>query len=157
MLSDFEKNYTEIKDYGLARDYFNETVRNAEILVVGYKLYHLEQLYNTKGEQSFNDRRTVLINGLGEFYKDFNPAVDQKIFEKLIDIYSKKYPKQFLAKSLENSNGEDLANEVFSKSQLVSYDKIKELLTGDTKTVLEKLVSYHKNVLVNQLLKDHHL
>lgn len=156
LLTDFEKNYTEIKDYSLARDYFNETVRNAEILVVGYKLYHLEQLHNTKGEQAFNDRRTVLINGLGEFYKDFNPAVDQKIFEKLIDIYSKKYPKQFLAKSLENSNGEDLANEVFSKSQLVSYDKIKELLTGDTKTVLEKL-NNDKGFQVIKAIADTHL
>jgi hypothetical protein len=25
LLSDFEKNYTEIKDYALARDYFNES------------------------------------------------------------------------------------------------------------------------------------
>jgi hypothetical protein len=139
LLPDFEKNYTEIKDYALARDIFNETVRNAEILAVGYKLYHLELLYSTKGEQSFNDRRTTLINGLGAFYKDFNPAVDQKIFEKLIDIYSKKYPKPFLPTSLENSNGENLADEVFTKSQLVSYDKIKELLNGDTKVVLEKL------------------
>jgi hypothetical protein len=138
-LPDFEKNYNEIKDYALARDIFNETVRNAEILAVGYKLYHLELLYNTKGEQSFNDRRTTLINGLGAFYKDFNPVVDQKIFEKLIDIYSKKYPKQFLPTSLENSNSESLGNEVFTKSQLGSYDKIKELLTGDTKVVLEKL------------------
>lgn len=156
LLPDFEKNYTEIRDYALAIDIFNETVRNAEILAVGYKLYHLEQLYSTKGEQSFNDRRTNLINGLGEFYKDFNPAVDQKIFEKLIDIYSKKYPKQFLPTSLENINVESLANEVFTKSQLISYAKIKELLTGDTKTVLEKL-NNDKGFQVIKAITDAHL
>ncbi|MDI9257751.1 S46 family peptidase [Flavobacterium sedimenticola] len=140
LLSDFEKNYTEIREYALARDLFTEiALRNTEILTLGYKLYQLEQLYNTKGEQSFNDRRNNLINGLGDFYKDFSPAVDQKVFEQLFAIYLKKYPKQFLPSSLENSDASALASEIFSTSQLVSYDKIKELLTGDSKTVLEKI------------------
>ncbi len=161
LLSDFEKNYTEIKDYALARDVFSEVaLRNTEILTLGYKLYQLEQIYNTKGEQSFNDRRNTLINGLGDFYKDFNAKVDQKVFEQLIDIYSKKYPKQFLPNSFENINATALASEVFTQSQLVSYDKIKVLLTGEPKTVLENLNkdkgfqviktmadSYSKNVL----------
>ena len=140
ILSDFEKNYSEIKDYALARDMFNEiALRNTEVLSVGYKLYQLQQIYNAKGEQSFNDRRTNLINGLGDFYKEFNPVVDQKVFEQLIVVYNKKYPKQFLPSSLENANATNLAIEVFAKSQLVSYDKIKELLTGDAKTILENL------------------
>ena len=139
ILSDFEKNYSEIKDYALARDMFNEIVlRNIEILSVGYKLYQLELIYKTKGEQSFNDRRNNLINGLVDFYKEYNPVVDQKVFEQLIDIYSKKYPKQFLSPSFENSNTINLANEVFTKSQLVSYDKIKDLLSGNATSILEK-------------------
>ena len=139
ILSDFEKNYSEIKDYALARDMFNEIVlRNIEILSVGYKLYQLELIYKTKGEQSFNDRRNNLINGLVDFYKEYNPVVDQKVFEQLIDIYSKKYPKQFLSPSFENNNTINLANEVFTKSQLVSYDKIKDLLSGNATSILEK-------------------
>ncbi|MBP8158293.1 MAG: S46 family peptidase [Flavobacterium sp.] len=140
LLADFEKNYTEIRDYALARDVFSEiALRNTEILSLGYKLYQLEQIYNNKGEQSFNDRRNNLINGLGDFYKDFNANVDEKVFEKLIDIYAKKYPKQFLPSTFENVNASSLASEVFTQSQLVSYDKVKILLTGDSKTVLENL------------------
>lgn len=140
LLADFEKNYGEIKDYALARDVFTEVaLRNTEILSLGYKLYQLEQIYNTKGEQSFNDRRNNLINGLGDFYKDFNAKVDEKVFEKLIALYTEKYPKQFLPSAFENSNASGLTAEVFSQSQLVSYDKIKVLLTGDSKTVLENL------------------
>ncbi|TBX69509.1 S46 family peptidase [Flavobacterium silvisoli] len=140
LLSDFEKNYNDIKDYALARDLFTEiALRNTEILTLGYKLYQLEQIYNNKGEQSFNDRRNTLINGLGDFYKDFNPAVDQKVFEQLIGIYVKRYPKPFLPSFFENVNPEVLANDVFTKSQLVTYDKIKVLLTGDSKTVLENI------------------
>ena len=157
LLSDFEKNYSEIKDFALAKAFFDETVvRNVEILSVGYKLYQLEQLYNNKGELAFNDRRTSLINGWGEFYQEFNPVVDQKVFEQLIDIYSKKYPKQFLPNSLVSINVESLANDIFTKSQLVNFDKVKELLSGDSKTVLEKLNS-DKGFQIAKMIIDSHL
>jgi hypothetical protein len=157
LLTDFKKNYAEIKDYALAKDMFDEIVgKNAEILSAGYKLYQLEQLYNSKGEKSFNERRTTLINGWEEFYNEFNPAVDQKVFEELIAIYSLKYPKQFLPSSLENSNAENLGNTIFTKSQLVSYDKVKELLTGDAKTVLEKL-NNDEGYKVIKVIADAHL
>lgn len=140
LLPDFEKNYAEIKDYALARDLFTEVaLRNTEILTLGYKLYQLEQLYNNKGAQAFNDRRNTLVTGLGDFYKDFNPAVDQKVLEQLMGIYVERYPKAFLPAAFDHLNAEALAAEVFAQSQLVSYDKIKVLLTGDVTTVLENI------------------
>lgn len=140
LLADFQKNYAEIKDYALARDLFSEiALRNTELLSVGYKLYQLEQILANKGEQAFNDRRNNLINGLGDFYKDFNANVDEKVFEQLIGIYSKKYPKQFLPSGLENVDAKTLSTNVYASSKLVSYDKIKELLTGEAKKVLEQM------------------
>jgi hypothetical protein len=140
LLTDFENNYTEIKDYALARDYFSEVaLRNTELLSVGYKLFQLEQIYNNKGEQSFNDRRNNLIDGLGEFYKDFNAEVDEKVFEQLIAIYVSKSPKQFLPSALNTIDAKTLTASIYSQSQLISYDKVKLLLTGDSKSVLEKM------------------
>jgi hypothetical protein len=140
LLADFEKNYTEIKDYALARDLFNEIpLKNVEILTIAYKLYQLEQIYNTKGAQSFNDRRNNLINGLGDFYKDYNTKIDERVFEKLIGIYVNRYPKQFLPSYFENINAGNVTTEVFTQSNMVSYDKIKVLLTGDSKTVLDNI------------------
>lgn len=140
LLSDFDKNYTQIKSYALARDYFTEiALRNTELLSVGYKLYQLEQVYNTKGEQAFNDRKNNLISGLADFYKDFNADVDQKVFEKLINLYATKSPKEFLPSNLSNINVTELANEVYGNSKLVNYNSIKELLSGDTKTIIANL------------------
>ena len=137
LLSDFEKNYAEINDYALARDLFSEVaLRNIELLSVGFKLYQLEQILNNRGEQSFNDRRNNLVEGLGDFYKDFNAKVDEKVFEQVIAVYSKSYPSQFLAPEFKTLDAEKLSKEVYSTSKLVSYDKIKELLTGDSKTVI---------------------
>jgi len=157
IISDFEKNYSEIKEYALARDLFSEiALRNTELLSVGFKLYQLEQIYTNKGEQSFNDRRNNLVTGLGDFYKEYNAKLDQKVFEQLVALYSKKYPKQFLPKSLENVDAQNLANEVFTQSQLVSYEKIKELLQGDSKAVLEKINS-DKGFQVIKAMADAHL
>ena len=140
LLADFDKNYTEIKSYALARDYFSEVaLRNTELLSLGYKLYQLEQVFNSKGEQAFNDRKNNLIIGLAEFYKDFNVNVDQKVFEKLINLYSSKSPKQFLPINLSNINATEIANDVYSNSKLISYNSLKELLTGDSKTVISNL------------------
>ncbi|MEC4003148.1 S46 family peptidase [Flavobacterium sp. SUN052] len=140
LLSDFEKNYNEIKDYALARDYFTEVaLRNTEILSVGYKLYQLEQLLNTKGEQSFNDRKNTLYKGIDDFYKDYNLEVDKNVFEQLINLYATKSPKQFLPETLLNVDASKLTADIFTNSKLTSLTSFRELLDGDSKTVIEKL------------------
>ena len=152
ILNDFEKKYTEIAPYALARDYFNETVqRNTELLTVAYKFYQLEQLYNSKGEQAFTDRKNNLYNGLGDFYKDFSAKVDEKVFEQLIALYATKVPKQFLPNTLNNIDVNQVTKAIYSGSKLTSYSGSKELLTGDTKTVLENINRDPAFVLVKSM------
>ena len=152
ILNDFEKNYTEIAPYALARDYFNETVqRNTELLSVAYKFYQLEQLYNSKGEQAFTNRKNNLYNGLGDFYKDFSAKVDEKVFEQLIALYATKVPKQFLPNTLNNIDVNQVTKAIYSGSKLTSYSGSKELLTGDTKTVLENINRDPAFVLVKSM------
>jgi len=140
LLSDFENNYTEIKEYALARDYFTEVaLRNTEILSVGYKLYQLEQILNTKGEQAFTDRKNNLVKGIGDFYKDYNAEVDKNVFEQLINLYTTKSTKQFLPESLNAIDASKLAADVFSNSKLTSQNGFNDLLNGDSKTVIEKI------------------
>jgi hypothetical protein len=141
LLSDFQKNYSDIKDFALVRDYFNEIfVRNCEILSIGYKLFQLEQLINTKGEQAFMDRKNTLSKGIDDFYKDYNATVDKNVFEQLVQLYLTKSPNQFLPEKFNNINVSDLTASIFSNSKLTSLDGFRELLEGeDSKTVLEKL------------------
>jgi hypothetical protein len=140
ILADFDKNYSEIKELAIARDYFTEVVlRNSEILSFAYRLYQLEQVYNTKGEQSFNDRKNNLISGFESIYKDYSAQVDEKVFEQLIGLYATKSPKQFLPESVQNINPTSSARLIFDNSKLTNYNGLKELLNGDPKAVLEKL------------------
>jgi hypothetical protein len=140
ILADFERNYSDIKEYAIARDYFSEIVlRNSEILSFGYRLFQLEQIYNTKGEQAFNDRKNNLIVGFEDLYKNYSAQVDEKIFEQLIGLYATKSPKQFLPETLVNVNANLLTTAIFSTTKLTNYNGLKDLLNGDAKSVLEKL------------------
>jgi len=140
LLSDFKTNYEAIAPYALAREYYSEVVmRNTEILNFGFRLYQLEQVYNTKGEQAFNDKKANAIAAFEPLYKDFNTKVDEKVFEQLIELYTKKSPQQFLPETVKNINPENSAKTIFTNSKLTSYNGLKELLEGDSKTVLEKL------------------
>ena len=152
LLADFEKNYTEIAPYAVAKEYFAETVqRNTEMLSTGFKLYQLEQVYNSRGEQAFNDRKANLVTSLADFYKNFNASVDEKVFEQLIDLYATKSSKQFLPKGLVNVNAKNLASEVYSKSKLKDYESLKKLLSGDAKTVIANLNADPAFILVKEL------
>lgn len=138
LLADFEKNYAEIAPYALSRDYFTEVVlRNTELLTMGYRLYQLEQAYNSKGAQAFADRRDNLVKGMEEVYKDFNKNVDEKVFEQLIALYGKKAPQQFLPAELKNADYGKLTAEVYSQSKLTSYNGFKELTAGDAATAIK--------------------
>lgn len=138
LLRDFEKYYTEINDYALARDYFAEVaLRNTELLSVGFKLYQLEQVYKTKGEQAFNDRKDNTIKSLEGFYKDFNATVDKNVFEKLIALYGQKSP--MVPAEFKTMNYAKVTDNVYAKSKLTSYNGVQALLSGDAKKVIKNL------------------
>lgn len=156
ILADFEKNYKEIREYAIARDYFTEVVlRNSEILSFGYRLFQLEQIYKTKGEQAFNDRKNNLISGFEGLYKDYSAQVDEKVFEQLINLYATKSPKQFLPKNLNNLNAAELSTAIFSTSKLTSYEGLKELLNGDVQSILDKLNQDKGYALVKSIAESY--
>ena len=157
LLNDFEKNYTEIAPYALARDYFQEIVlRNTELLKVAYNLYQLEQVYLIQGEQSFNDRKNNLIAGLSGFYKNFSAKVDRDVFEQLISLYATKSPKPFLPQSLNNIDAKKLSTEIYTSTKLSNYEDFKQLLTGDAKTVLNAINQDKAFLLVKELSIKYH-
>jgi len=140
ILNEFDVTYKAIEPYALAQDIHSEIfLRNVESLALAYKLYQLENVYATRGEQSFNDRRNNLLKTLPGFYKDYNAEVDEKVFEKLIAIYSDKYPEQFIATSLKDVDAIALTKNIYSNTSINDQAKLTELLAGDPKAVIANL------------------
>ncbi|AFL81456.1 Peptidase S46 [Aequorivita sublithincola DSM 14238] len=140
ILPQFEKHYTEIEPYSLAREYYVETVlRNVELLRIAYQTYQLKQAYENRGAQSFEDRRNNLIERAESHYKDYSKQVDEEVFEALIALYVKNVQPQFLPDFFKNLNAQSLTNSVYKKSAFVDFASLKNLLEGDAETVMAKL------------------
>lgn len=151
LLQDFQKDYTAIEKLSLSRDIFVETfLRNVELFTTYYRLYQLEQVYNTKGEQSFRDRKNNMITSLEGFYKDFNAQVDQGVFEKVFKLYLEKTPKEFLPKDFEKLNPKEQAIQIYTESKIISYEGVQKLLSGTADEVIKKLNSDKGYSLVKQ-------
>jgi hypothetical protein len=140
LLADFETNYKAIAPYALSRDYFIEVVmRNTELLSFGYRLYLLENVYKSRGEQAFNDRKENYSKAFEELYKDFNAQVDEKVMEQLLQLYATKSPTQFLPEEFITQDLKAKTAEIFKQSKLTSNAGMQELLNGDAKTVVENM------------------
>lgn len=140
LLNDFDQLYQEIEPYALAREYFFEVaLRNAELLTVGFQLYQLENVYRSRGEQSFNDRRDNLIQSLEGFYKDYNAQVDREVFKKVVELYGTKSPANLTPNSIQNIDYVQLGDDIYNTSALTSYAALKEILSGDADEVFQKL------------------
>lgn len=157
VLPEFEQTYKEITPYAVGREYFNEVfLRNVEMTTVAFRLYQLEQIYNNRGAQSFNDRKQNLIDGMGEFYKDFNATVDEKVFEKLIEIYITRSPQQFLPATLKGAKASQLTSNIYQKSKMTTFEGLKQLLSGDDKTVLKNINADPAFILIKAVADNYY-
>jgi len=154
LISDFEKLYKEIDDAALARAYWTEIVyRNVELLRATTRLYQFEEKV-TKDPTKFEEEREKLINSSKGNFKNYNAKVDKDVFEKLIEIYSKNIPTEYLSKSLNNVDYSTLTKNIYEKSSLTNYNDFQSLMSGTQEEVLKKLNSDPAYILGKNLSID---
>ena len=154
LLQDFNRLYNEFDDVALARAYWTEVVyRNTELLNATTKLYQFEE-YIKKSPDSFKKDRDNFVNSFIGFYKNYSAKVDHDVFEKLIELYGKNVPKAYLSDKLKNKDYIALANEIYGKSRITTYDDLKSLLSGTQQEVIKKLNADPAYVLGKSLAKD---
>jgi hypothetical protein len=139
LLSDFNRLYHESEDVALARAYWTEVVyRNIELLNATVKLYQFEYAVK-KDPTRFEKEREALLNQAKGFYRNYNPKVDQEVFEKLMGIYIQKIPSEYLSDNLKNINVHELTTKIYSTSKITNLNDYKTLLEGDREEVLKKI------------------
>ena len=100
LLGDLEAAYQELNKYGLARDYYTETIGRIEAFALGSRINSLAGIKQKNGDKAFKDAVPKTIETLGELYKEYSPAVDKKLFEVLMQKFTKDQPEEFLAPEL---------------------------------------------------------
>lgn len=140
LLPDFEQLYKEIEKVALARDYWIEVAyRNVELLNSTFRAFQLEQAYKRGGVDAFEKARKNLLESFKGKYKNYSAEVDKPVFEKLVGLYAKNVPSQYVPENMKQNNMNTLATAIYATTKFTSFDGAKELLTGTPEEVIENL------------------
>ncbi len=97
LLDRFETLYADIGPYAQAKEYYDEiNGRNIELMRVATQVNRLVGTYEKEGASGFENARKRLASQLERFYKDFQPAVDQKVFAALMDLMHERVDAAYL-------------------------------------------------------------
>lgn len=108
LLSDLASAYDEIKELGLARDYFLEISSKIELLTIASQLNSLAKAYEKSGGQGYTEQLGKVKQRLEDLYKEYNSEVDSRLFSVLMDMYLEDQPAGFVssyARNLRNPQG----------------------------------------------------
>ncbi|HNF29279.1 MAG TPA: S46 family peptidase [Chitinophagaceae bacterium] len=143
--------YKRIEQYGLARDYYNETISKIELFSLANRIIRLKNVQKN-GAEKFKNAVDEQIKSLPDFYKDFNAMVDKDMFIAMMDIYLNKMPKEFISNTvmeMYKANGADLnkwADKIYSNCTLVNKEKTLDALNNNAALLID-------NTLEDDLVK----
>ena len=123
ILQDLNSKYQAVQALNRARDYYNETIPRIEIFSI---LSTVSALGNTvkPGERIKEGHINNTIEKLEEIFKEYDPVVDQRLFEVLMLNYFKDQPEEMIAPEIlqkvkaANYDIKNIANELFGVSAI---------------------------------------
>lgn len=135
LFSEFENDYKEIQDYALSRDIYQELTRNNEFFNIGNRLITVENLLKSRKEPEIIEIINRTKKSLEGIYKDYNPEVDVNVFEKLVDIYRGRMPKEMQSLTLKNITTPETIDNIYKKSILINEKELNDLLIKNPKEI----------------------
>jgi Peptidase S46 len=151
VLGDLQAAYTEIKPFGLARDYYLEISSKIELFTIAAQLNSLLKAYERGSDKAFADQLVKVKQKLDELYQEYNPGVDQKLFGSLMEMYIKDQPAEYVSTYAINiRHPQDKKDEgtgmmekmLYSESVLSNKDKLyKEYLSKDPRDAIDLIVN----------------
>ncbi len=152
-IDEFNKLYTAQAPYALNRAYYGEVVRNAETLTLASNYLS----FMTAVESGKMDSQTAenFRDRLSGFYKDYDGELDAKVTAKVLALYAKKTPENFLPPGFKNEYSDENKNlftiENWSKNSVISG---RGTMNGATVYNDINKVFADRNALVQNLKND---
>ncbi len=161
LLTELETAYADMRSPGLARDYYTEITGRVELLTIAAQLNSLITAYEKDGEKGFAQRLPTVKNILTDLLGEFSPAVDQQLFEALMEMYVKdqedKYVSPLFKESLAANEGsyKKLATQLYGQKELYTTSELMKLLDKPAATVTADLKERLLLKLYNNILKTY--
>ena len=138
LLDDLSAAYTKIEPYSFARDYYNEIMPKIELFNIAAALNsHLSTL--SKDDAANIDRNKKVIAKLEDIFNEYNPALDQQLFEKLMTMYVNDQPKEnvspLLLELMKTKSIHEIADDIYTISVMTKLQNIKNILAQESASV----------------------
>ncbi len=153
LLQTLESGYNDIKSLGLARDYYQEIVSKIEIFTIVAQLNNLVSAFEKNGQKGFDETKPKVKAMLEDFMKEFNPIVDRKLFEGLMEMYVKNQPANVvspMAKTMYDGGIGAAADKIYGENTFTDVSKLNALIDGKP----EDLIAFMKGSNTVALQKD---
>jgi hypothetical protein len=148
MLQSLNALHIANRPYSIAVDYYAEGIKGIEIIAIAENFTILEKLskatpVDEKAVKAAADSLHRMLNGI---YKDYNSAIDEKIFSRLVEAYRLNTPAGFAADlsyidKKYKGNYTLFAADVFSKTHFSSLTKAESFLKDYSAKKLKKLIN----------------
>lgn len=141
LLKDLSAAYADIEPYAFARDYFNEIMPRIELMGIAADLGTLAPAYE-KGEADYSKKKDEVLAKLEETFKEYDAAVDKKLFENLMEMYAGKQQAAYVAPGVTGQlvkykqSYAAFADSLYGNTQLSSLEKIKAIFNQSPKDAL---------------------
>ena len=132
LLSDLSTAYGDLEPLIIPRDYYNEIVPRIELFNLASSFNNLFKNYS-KDTASNNKKNQELIEKIEDILKEYDAAVDKKLFVTLLNLYVNDQSSEYISpKLLELINQfkeiNKVADYIYANSKLTKIDSIKTLL-----------------------------
>jgi hypothetical protein len=139
VLQDLSNGYKKIESYSIARDYYNEIIPRIELFNIASVLNALMQSYSKDiSAKKENDDKSIAK--LEDIFKEYNPALDKQLFEKLMIIYannqSDEFVSPYLKQLLSTKDIHVIADDIYTSSIMNTLNNIKGVLNNDLSTTI---------------------
>ncbi|WP_099464752.1 S46 family peptidase [Parabacteroides provencensis] len=125
-----EKGYTSTNEYRRAATYLMEAFSSGAEIV---RLARMIQSVDVDGSTS-EEKDAFMKERIESFFKDYDPALDQKVLAAMMKVVKERVPEQFLPdiyKQIDKKykgDYEKYTADVFKKTKLLSYDQIESII-----------------------------
>ncbi len=158
---DLEDAYAALKPLGFARDYFAEIVGRIELFTVAAQLNTLIAAYEKEGDKGYQQRLPAVQNTIRDLYIEYNPTVDQKLFEVLLEMYATDQPAEYVSPLLKewlattDGSFQKLAAKVYGETQFYDSNTALKLLEKPSAESIQDLKTRPVIRLYNDILKTY--
>lgn len=141
ILDDLSKAYGDLEPLIVSRDYYNEIMPRIEIFNIATAFNGLFKTYSNDSASN-NKKYQETIEKLEDILKEYDPAVDKKLFATLMNLYVNDQKAEYISPKLlelinEYKDINKVADYIYANSKLTNLESIKNMFDNSPKAAMD--------------------